>query len=65
MAYHIKSIGLDWIYLDGGSSGGCGSIAIGSGDTGVVAVQGLLSCATDKWRFVVVADIHCMIIRTS
>lgn len=41
------SIILGWSYLDGGSSGGCGSVAIGTGNTGVVAVQGLLSGTTD------------------
>lgn len=63
MGYHINNIGVDWSDLDGGSSGGCGSVAIGSGNTGVVAVQRLLSCYTSYWCFVIVADIDCMVVR--
>ena len=63
MGYHINNIGLGWSHLDGGRSGGCGSVAIGRGNTGVVAIQGLLPRITDKWCFVIVADIDCEIVR--
>ena len=43
--YLINSISVDESRLDGGSSSRCGSVAITSGDTSVVAVQGLLSRA--------------------
>ena len=43
----MNTIGLDWSDLDSGSSSGCGSVAIGSGNAVVVAVQGLLSCPGD------------------
>ncbi len=65
MGYHINNIGLDWSDLNGGSSGCCGSVAIGTGNTSVVAVQGLLPHTTSRWCFVVVANIDYEVVRMS